>query len=107
VRSYALEAVGAQTRAPDLHSAEHLLARPAATVRRPFESPGPGVDLRITGNGVVGSSLIHAGTVLHTALFHEEESPETNISSPRQRRRQLERRPPRQPRFEAANGFGF
>jgi hypothetical protein len=89
VRSYALEAVGAPSREPHLGSAKRLLARPAGAVRRPFGSPGLGVDLRISGNGVVGSSLIHAGSVLHTALFRQEEHPRTSMIGPRQRMRRI------------------
>jgi hypothetical protein len=92
VRSYALEAIGSRTREPRVDSAQRLLGRPIGASCRPFASPGLGVDLRITGNGVVGSSLVHAGNVLHTALFrqHHPRTP-TSISTPRQRRRHIAR----------------
>jgi hypothetical protein len=91
VRSYALEAIGARMGEPRVDSARRLLGRPIGATCRAFTSVGLGVDLRITGNGVVGSSLVHAGTVLHTALFrqHQSRTP-TWMSSPRQRRRHIE-----------------
>jgi hypothetical protein len=91
VRSYALEASGARMGEPRVDSAQRLLARPIGASCRPFASPGLGVDLRITRNGVVGSSLVHAGHVLHTALFrqHHQRTP-AGMSTPRQRRRHIE-----------------
>jgi hypothetical protein len=91
VRSYALESIGSVSREPRLDSAQRLLARPIGATCRPFASPGLGTDLRINGNGVVGSSLIHGEHVLHTALFRQHRPRTvTGMSAPRQRRRHIE-----------------
>jgi hypothetical protein len=100
VRSYALEAIGASDVEPRLDSASHLLAAVGGAGLRPFPSPGLGVDLRITGNIVVGSSLIHASNVLHTALFWRQQPLEGGMLSPGERRLRfapLARRMPRDP----------
>jgi hypothetical protein len=92
VRSYALEAVGSVPGEPRVDSAERLLARPADAALRPFKSPGLGVDVRITGGGVVGASLVHDGSVLHTALFRQTQRlTRGQIRSPRERRRRFDR----------------
>jgi hypothetical protein len=92
VRSYALEAVGSVPGEPRLDSAERLLARPADAALRPFKSPGLGVDVRVTGSGVVGASLVHARNVLHTALFRQTERlTRGQIRSPRERGRRFDR----------------
>jgi hypothetical protein len=93
VRSYALEAVGA-TRGtePRLDSARRLLDRPHGAVRTPFPSPGLGVDVRVSGNGVVGAALVHAETVFHAALFRRHgRGSDMNIQSQRARARRLAR----------------
>jgi hypothetical protein len=90
IRSYALEAIGEATEEPRLESARRLLSRPNGAVCRPFHSPGLGTDVRIAGNGVVGSSLVYANTVIHTALFRRRSSAvSTGMRGPRDRRRSL------------------
>jgi hypothetical protein len=91
VRSYALEAVGSMPGEPRLDSAKRLLARPADAALRPFKSPGLGVDVRITGSGVVGAALVHASNVLHAALFRgTERLTRGQIRGPRERRRRFD-----------------
>ncbi len=71
VRSYALEAMEGNLAEPDLHSAERLLRRPARAECRAFASAGLGTDVRIRGNGVVGTGLLFEGSPVHTALFRQ------------------------------------
>ena len=69
VRSYALEALGAPPGPPAVDSAKRLLDRPLNARRKAFRSPGLGLDIRISGNGVVGAALVHEDAVIHAALF--------------------------------------
>jgi hypothetical protein len=71
VRSYALEAAEAQPADPSIASAQRLLARPAKARRAVADSPGLGRDVRVRGNGVLGTALVHDGAVLHAALFRQ------------------------------------
>lgn len=88
IRSYALEAIGEATEEPRLDSARRLLSRPNGAACRPFHSPGLGADVRIMGNGVVGSCLVYADRVLHAALFRgRSPGASTRMRSPGERRR--------------------
>jgi hypothetical protein len=69
VRSYALEAADGASAAPTIDSALRLLRRPLHARQAVFPSPGLGEDVRLDGHGVVGAALVHAGVVVHTALF--------------------------------------
>jgi hypothetical protein len=69
VRSYALEALGAAPTPPSRDSAQRLLHRPLRARRTAFRSPGLGLDVRISGDGIVGAALVHEDAVVHTALF--------------------------------------
>ncbi|MCC6630143.1 MAG: hypothetical protein IT340_22410 [Chloroflexi bacterium] len=90
VRSYALEALGAEPATPSLDSALRLLQRPFMAQRTAFPSPGLGQDVRISGNGVVGAALVCEGVAIHTALFRHRRSdtndPSTRRPSQRTRR---------------------
>ena len=92
VRSYALEALGAETAAPSLDSARRLLQRPLKAQRTAFPSPGLGQDVRISGNGVVGAALIWEGVAVHTAVFRRQNGTKgARIRRPTQRARWYER----------------
>jgi hypothetical protein len=92
VRSYALEALDARPNAePRLDSAVRLLQRPVHATLTPFPSPGLGVDVRITGTGVVGAALLYEGSVVHAALFRRRSStPRTQLRTPGERARRLD-----------------
>jgi hypothetical protein len=72
VRSYALETSGPGVR-PDtaLGSALRLLSRARRAERQPFPSAGLGGDVRLSGSGITGAALTHAGVVVHTAVFRQ------------------------------------
>jgi hypothetical protein len=93
VRSYALETVDARSDTePRLDSALRLLRRPSKATLTPFASPGLGIDVRVSGNGVVGAGLVHDGSVLHAALFRRGQSTaRAQLRTPGQRARHLER----------------
>jgi O-acetyl-ADP-ribose deacetylase (regulator of RNase III) len=71
VRSYALEADGVAPAPVNMGSARRLLRRPLRAKCAPYRSPGLGVDVRISGSGVVGAALVHAEQALHIALFRQ------------------------------------
>lgn len=92
VRSYALEALGAEPAALSLDSARRLLQRPLKAQRATFPSPGLGQDVRISGNGVVGAALIWEGVAVHTAVFRRRnDTTGPHIRRPSQRARWYER----------------
>ncbi|MDI6868983.1 MAG: hypothetical protein QMD88_05330 [Coprothermobacterota bacterium] len=51
-----------------------------------FNSVGYGIDYRFSGKRVVGSSLIHAGSLIHTAFFTLRKQRESNFPSAERRR---------------------
>jgi hypothetical protein len=88
VRSYALESIDEPLFEPSGESAERLLKRPARATRTAFDSLGVGTDVRIRGNGVVGAALVHAGSIVHVALFRQTNmNAHANMRSPRERAR--------------------
>lgn len=93
VRSYALESIDARPDAePRLDSAMRLLRRPSKATCSPFPSPGLGIDVRVSGNGVVGAALLHEGTAVHAALFRRRQANRrTQVRTPGERARHLER----------------
>ncbi len=73
VRSYVLEAPrtssSIRTASPERATAEFLNAVTKAAEQR-FKSVALGWDLRYSGNGIVGSALVHENEVIHVAFFH-------------------------------------
>jgi ARG and Rhodanese-Phosphatase-superfamily-associated Protein domain len=88
VRSYALEAAEAPAK-PGLDSARRLLGRPARARRTIVPSVGLGLDVRLSGGGIVGAALVHAGAVVHAALFRQRatRTGQPGISRPSRRAR--------------------
>jgi len=70
VRSYAVDADMAQRHEPVARErAERLLKRVVAARWEQFPSIGLGTDLRLSGDGAIGSALLYEGTVVHMAIF--------------------------------------
>ena len=69
MRSYALEAETARERPVSAGTAERLIQRTGAAERRAYPSVGVGQDLRLSGHGIVGASLVWAAAVVHLAVF--------------------------------------
>jgi hypothetical protein len=69
VRSYFLDAVESPLEHPSIGSAQRLLQRARASRHVAFKSPGLGFDIRLSGNGIVGSALALGETVVHAAVF--------------------------------------
>ena len=72
IRSYALDVLDAHPAKPSRLSAERLLSRARRATRREFRSAGLGTDIRLDGAGIVGASLVHENTAVHTAIFRTQ-----------------------------------
>ena len=91
IRSYALDVLEARPTSPARQSAERLLSRARRATRREFRSAGLGTDVRLDGAGIVGASLVHEETAVHTAIFRTQPGttgPHTRIGASRLRERQ-------------------
>jgi len=82
VRSYTLEATDRAPAVLRLDSARRLLGRPQLARRSVAPSAGLSADVRLSGNGVVGAALIHAGAVVHAALFRHGAAGTTEMRWP-------------------------
>lgn len=70
VRSYALDALGKEPGAPVVKDrAAKLLARFKGARGEVYPSLALGEDVRLQGDGAVGSALVHQGTPVHVSLF--------------------------------------
>lgn len=70
VRSYAMDALDAEMCAPVARErAERLLKRLTGARVESFPSIGLGHDLRLEGDGAVGSALVFEGIVVHLGIF--------------------------------------
>ena len=88
IRSYALEAVDRPANEPDRASALRLIARPLKARLTCQVAPGLGFDVRVSGNGIVGASLVLGEAVVHTALFRKRTAASRgSIRRPSERRR--------------------
>jgi hypothetical protein len=97
VRSYAMDALDGERAEPVAKErAERLLRRMVGARVESFPSIGLGRDLRLEGDGAVGSALLFEGIVVHLALFrvHGRRSPgETGRIASASARRRMQRRP--------------
>ncbi len=92
VRSYALEALGAELAPPSIDSARRLLQRPLKAQLTSFPSPGLGHDVRMSGNGVIGAGLVCENVAIHTAMFRRRsEANSPSIRRPSQRAQRFNR----------------
>lgn len=74
INSYAIEAVReGNGGAVDIDSVRAFLGGAAASDMQVFEPPGLGDDVRITGENVVGSSLVFGNHVIHIYAFNTGE----------------------------------
>ena len=72
VRAAALDGLAVPAGTPiALSRAIRMLRRVRKTRLTPFHFPGLGVDMRVAGNGVIGSVLVYEGVVVHAALFRQ------------------------------------
>ena len=70
IRGYALDAIGGRIGLAVGHDrAIRFLARTHHAHCDVFPSLGLGEEVRLTGDGLVGSVLVHAGTLVHASLF--------------------------------------
>lgn len=69
---------------------ESLLKKIASVETKTYPSAGLGEDLRLSGDGLVGSCLMFNGRVIHLAVFEKTgdgRRRRTSLSSPSRRRR--------------------
>lgn len=70
IRSYAMDAIDSPSGAPATRESSQALLEAAKAARlESFKSPGIGHDVRLEGNGVVGSALVVESQVVHLAIF--------------------------------------
>lgn len=90
IRSYAMEAIASEKKSgteASMEMAKEFLRKAAACSEEKFPSKGLGVDYRFSGDGVIGSALLHEEQVIHMAFFrHLNYEGDGSISSLRRRR---------------------
>lgn len=99
INSYAIEAVReGDGGAVDVDSVRAFLNKAAEAEMQVFEPPGLGDDVRITGEKVVGSSLVFGNHVIHIYSFNTDEDEDarqgrhtTNMASYQERRQRRSR----------------
>lgn len=69
LRSYVFEALVRSGEPGGRSAAEAFLERISGLQGQRFKSPGLGWDMRFEGGGVLGSTLVHRGHVVHAAFF--------------------------------------
>ncbi len=93
IESYALDALdqaGGKKKEITAGAVEILLEKIASAKTRAYPSAGLGEDLRLIGEGLVGSCLKFDGRVIHLAVFEKTgdgQRRKTSLSSPSRRRR--------------------
>ncbi len=98
VHSYALEAIDITPVALSVDAAHQLLQQALAADYHIFPSPGLGQDVRISGNSIVGASLIYEEVAIHTAMFRSQDNDTSSsaIHRPSQRARRFQHQADRQ-----------
>lgn len=92
IESYALDALEQPGNKKEVSAGavESLLKKIASAETKAYPSAGLGEDLRLSGEGLVGSCLMLDGRIIHLAVFEKVEDGSkrrTTLSSPSRRRR--------------------
>lgn len=90
VKSYLMDAITARPRKgkeADANDASRFLMDVLECTEKKYESIGHGLDYRFEGRNVVGSALVHDGTVIHAAFFRASEAEKAGNMSGFSRRR--------------------
>ncbi len=90
VKSYVMDAIIARPgkgKTADANAASRFLMDVLECTEKRYESIGHGWDYRFEGKNVVGSALVHDGTVIHAAFFRVSEAEKAGRMSGFSRRR--------------------
>ncbi|MFZ5650712.1 MAG: ARPP-1 family domain-containing protein, partial [Bacillota bacterium] len=92
IESYALDALEQPGNKKKIvaGSVQSLLEKIASAETKAYPSAGLGEDLRLSGDGLVGSCLVLDGRIIHLAMFEKTgdgQRRRTSLSSPSRRRR--------------------
>ena len=90
IRSYVMDALTEKpvtAKGKPLDMADAFLKKIPQCKEQPFDSVGYGRDYRYEGKKIVGSALVHEGTVIHMAFFQITETEKAGHMSPVSRRR--------------------
>jgi len=94
IKSYVMDAIlekRGKSRANPLETAQAFLADILQCREQKYESVGHGTDYRYEGGKVVGSALIHEGTVIHMAFFRVTQADKAGSMAGFSRRRGFRR----------------